>query len=70
MRPKKQYSASPLRSPSPLPSQYQPAEIEGPLYARWSERGYFTADAKSDKPPFTTLDQLDMICQRLSGERI
>jgi valyl-tRNA synthetase len=40
-------------SPSPLPSQYQPAEIEGPLYARWAERDYFTADAKSDKPPFT-----------------
>jgi valyl-tRNA synthetase len=40
-------------SPSPLPSQYQPAEIEGPLYARWSEQGYFTADARSDKPPFT-----------------
>jgi valyl-tRNA synthetase len=37
----------------PLPSQYQPADIEGPLYERWVERGYFTADPTSDKPPFS-----------------
>jgi valyl-tRNA synthetase len=36
-----------------LPSQYVPASVEGPLYERWVQRGYFTADAKSDKPPFT-----------------
>ncbi|MEZ0095719.1 valine--tRNA ligase [Streptacidiphilus sp. EB129] len=36
-----------------LPTQYAPAEVEGPLYERWVERGYFTADAKSDKPPYT-----------------
>jgi valyl-tRNA synthetase len=36
-----------------LPTQYAPAAVEGPLYQRWVERGYFTADAKSDKPPFT-----------------
>ncbi|MBV9822397.1 MAG: class I tRNA ligase family protein, partial [Actinobacteria bacterium] len=36
-----------------LPSQYVPASVEGPLYERWVERGYFTADAASDKPPFT-----------------
>jgi valyl-tRNA synthetase len=36
-----------------LPSQYAPTEIEGPLYERWVARGYFTADAKSEKPPFT-----------------
>jgi valyl-tRNA synthetase len=40
-------------STGPLPTQYQPGDIEGPLYARWTERGYFTADGKSDKPPFT-----------------
>ena len=33
-----------------LPSQYRPAEVEGPLYERWVERGYFTADPSSDKP--------------------
>ena len=36
-----------------LPSQYVPASVEAPLYERWLERGYFTADAESDKPPFT-----------------
>ncbi|MEV5602087.1 valine--tRNA ligase [Streptomyces sp. NPDC052299] len=36
-----------------LPTQYTPAEVEGKLYERWVERGYFEADAKSDKPPFT-----------------
>lgn len=35
-----------------LPTQYAPAAVEGPLYERWVERGYFTADAGSDKPPF------------------
>ncbi|MFC1416503.1 valine--tRNA ligase [Streptacidiphilus cavernicola] len=36
-----------------LPTQYSPAEVEGPLYERWVERGYFEADAKSDRPPYT-----------------
>ncbi|PJJ01937.1 valyl-tRNA synthetase [Streptomyces sp. 2333.5] len=36
-----------------LPTQYTPAEVEGPLYERWVERGYFEADEKSDKPPYT-----------------
>ncbi|NEB77202.1 valine--tRNA ligase [Streptomyces sp. SID14478] len=38
---------------SELPTQYAPAEVEGPLYQRWVEQGYFTADAKSDKEPYT-----------------
>ncbi len=36
-----------------LPTQYAPAEVEGKLYERWVERGYFAADAKSEKPPYT-----------------
>ncbi|MDG4857814.1 valine--tRNA ligase [Streptomyces sp. T-3] len=36
-----------------LPKAYAPAEVEGPLYERWVDRGYFTADAKSEKPPYT-----------------
>jgi valyl-tRNA synthetase len=36
-----------------LPTTYSPAEVEAPLYERWVERGYFTADARSNKPPFT-----------------
>jgi valyl-tRNA synthetase len=39
--------------PSGLPSVYSPASVETKLYERWVDRGYFTADATSDKPPFT-----------------
>ncbi|MFT2019403.1 valine--tRNA ligase [Streptomyces sp. 796.1] len=38
-----------------LPTQYAPAEVEGELYERWVERGYFEADAASEKPPFTVV---------------
>ncbi|MYV95070.1 valine--tRNA ligase [Streptomyces sp. SID1034] len=44
------------QNPAPiteLPTQYAPAEVEGKLYERWVERGYFTADAESDKDPYT-----------------
>ncbi|MYY01268.1 valine--tRNA ligase [Streptomyces sp. ATexAB-D23] len=36
-----------------LPTQYTPAEVEGKLYERWVERGYFEADEHSDKPPYS-----------------
>jgi valyl-tRNA synthetase len=36
-----------------LPTQYTPAEVEGTLYERWVERGYYEADAKSGKPAYT-----------------
>ncbi len=36
-----------------LPPVFTPAEIESPLYEKWIAAGYFTADATSDKPPFT-----------------
>ncbi|MFF1724048.1 valine--tRNA ligase [Streptomyces sviceus] len=45
-------SSGPNSSPE-LPTQYAPAEVEGPLYERWVERGYFEADAKSNKPAYT-----------------
>ncbi|HLR96498.1 MAG TPA: valine--tRNA ligase, partial [Jiangellaceae bacterium] len=35
-----------------LPTAFDPAEVEGPLYERWVERGYFEADETSDRPPF------------------
>ncbi|MFJ8232262.1 valine--tRNA ligase [Streptomyces sp. NPDC094448] len=38
-----------------LPTQYAPAEVEGTLYERWVGRGYFEADAKSDKTPYTVV---------------
>jgi valyl-tRNA synthetase len=39
--------------PIELPSQYAPADVEGPRYERWEKAGYFGADASSDKPPFS-----------------
>ena len=36
-----------------LPSQYAPGEVEPTLYERWAERGYFTVDPSSPKPPYT-----------------
>ncbi len=35
-----------------LPSQYAPAAVEGALYERWAERGYFTPPADSDRPAY------------------
>jgi valyl-tRNA synthetase len=46
-------TSTPPNQPPTLPSQYQPAEVEGPLYERWVEQGYFTADPSSGKPPFS-----------------
>ncbi|RCW45067.1 valyl-tRNA synthetase [Halopolyspora algeriensis] len=39
--------------PRELPSTWNPADVEAELYQRWLDRGYFTADAHSDKPPFS-----------------
>ena len=38
-----------------LPSQFVPAQVEGPLYERWIDRGYFAAGRPEDagKPPFS-----------------
>ncbi|MGW3583104.1 valine--tRNA ligase [Streptomyces rubiginosohelvolus] len=36
-----------------LPTTYAPADVEGKLYERWVERGYFEADEHSDKPPYS-----------------
>ena len=36
-----------------LAAAFVPADIEAPLYQKWLLAGYFTADAKSTKPPFT-----------------
>ena len=38
-----------------LPTQYQPASVEGPLYERWVQRGYFTAGQRPDRPPFSVV---------------
>jgi valyl-tRNA synthetase len=36
-----------------LASSFLPGDIEGPLYSKWIDAGYFTADATSSKEPFT-----------------
>lgn len=36
-----------------LPPVFSSAEVEAPLYEKWVAAGYFTADANSEKPPFT-----------------
>jgi valyl-tRNA synthetase len=36
-----------------LAAAFTPVDIEAPLYQKWLLAGYFTADAKSTKPPFT-----------------
>lgn len=36
-----------------LPPNFSSAEVEAPLYEKWVAAGYFTPDAKSEKPPFT-----------------
>ncbi len=38
--------------PIELPSQYAPAEVEGPRYERWEKAGYFVADADSTAPAY------------------
>ncbi|HXV92558.1 MAG TPA: class I tRNA ligase family protein, partial [Pseudonocardia sp.] len=35
-----------------LPTKWNPGEVEGELYRRWVDRGYFEADPESGKPPF------------------
>ncbi len=36
-----------------LAPSFVPGDIEGPLYKKWIDAGYFTADANSSKEPFT-----------------
>ena len=36
-----------------LPSVFTPADIEGPLYQKWVDAGYFTADVNSSEESFT-----------------
>jgi valyl-tRNA synthetase len=42
-----------LPSMEDLPKAYNPKEVEERLYALWEERGYFKADPKSKKEPYT-----------------
>jgi len=46
-------TSTPRTPATDLPTHYVPAEVEGPLYRGWVERGYFTADVDSTKPPYS-----------------
>ncbi|WP_433620986.1 valine--tRNA ligase [Nocardia sp. CA-120079] len=41
--------------PTTLPTTFVPVELEGELYVRWVDRGYFKADEHSDKPAYTVV---------------
>ncbi|MFG1795805.1 valine--tRNA ligase [Nocardia sp. NPDC049149] len=41
--------------PTTLPTTFVPVELEGELYVRWVDRGYFRADATSNKPAYTVV---------------
>ncbi|HEY0806363.1 MAG TPA: class I tRNA ligase family protein, partial [Pseudonocardiaceae bacterium] len=36
-----------------LPPAWTPAEVEGELYQRWVDAGYFTPDPGSDRPAYS-----------------
>lgn len=38
--------------PTTLPTTFVPVELEGELYVRWVEQGYFKADETSEKPSY------------------
>ncbi len=40
-------------TPRELASSFVPGDIEAPLYKKWLDAGYFTANAQSSKEPFT-----------------
>lgn len=42
-----------MSSSRELASTFSPAEIEAPLYKKWVDAGYFTADAASTKQAFS-----------------
>ncbi len=43
------------RPTTDLPAQFVPAAVEGPLYERWVERGYFEAHPESGRPPYAVV---------------
>ncbi|GAA2994740.1 valine--tRNA ligase [Actinokineospora diospyrosa] len=44
---------NPTSPSTDLPPAWEPAAVEAELYEGWVSAGYFTADAASEKPPFT-----------------
>lgn len=48
-----QHDISSTPSGTDLPTQYTPGEVEGKLYERWVEAGYFEVTNASDRPPYS-----------------
>jgi len=48
-------SSKPAETPgaADLPKTWDPSAVESALYQRWVDAGYFTADATSEKPPYS-----------------
>ncbi|MDT5067925.1 MAG: valyl-tRNA synthetase [Mycobacterium sp.] len=48
-------SSKPAETPGvqDLPKTWDPSAVEGDLYQGWVDAGYFTADAASEKPPYS-----------------
>ncbi|MBB5164057.1 valine--tRNA ligase [Mycobacterium sp. AZCC_0083] len=48
-------SSKPAETPgaADLPKTWDPSAVESALYKRWLDAGYFTADATSEKPPYS-----------------
>jgi valyl-tRNA synthetase len=48
-------SSKPAETPGvqDLPKTWDPSAVESALYQRWVDAGYFTADAASEKPPYS-----------------
>ncbi|MCU1696160.1 MAG: valS [Mycobacterium sp.] len=48
-------SSKPAETPgaADLPKTWDPSAVESALYQRWLDAGYFTADATSEKPPYS-----------------
>jgi valyl-tRNA synthetase len=48
-------SSKPAETPgaADLPKTWDPSAVESDLYQRWVDAGYFTADATSEKPPYS-----------------
>lgn len=47
------HDSFPPSSAADLPTQYTPGQVEGKLYERWVEAGYFEAHHGSDRPPYS-----------------
>lgn len=48
-------NSEPSTPTSTLPDRYNPQDVEGRVYRWWEDAGYFKAESKSTKPPFSII---------------